>query len=80
MVIHAEFKTHRLNEMGMDKAQEISEQFDNLLFNLENICPPGREFSLVRTKLEEASFYAKKSMAMLPVNQAETTGDASAET
>lgn len=67
--MHPEFKFHKLNETGIDRAETIAEEFNILLTSLERHCPPGREFSIVRTKLEEASFFAKKAMAMSPENQ-----------
>ena len=64
------FEVHTLNTSGRSKAQAIATAFDDLLENLELWCNPnGREFSLVRTKLEEACFFAKKSMAMIEDNQ-----------
>lgn len=67
--MHPEFEVHILNDLGIHKAQKIATMFDDLLANLLAVCPPGRETSIVRTKLEEASFFAKKSMAKDPVNQ-----------
>jgi len=64
-----EFEVHILNPVGIDKAKQIAASFDALLEQLKKLCTPGREFSIVRTKLEEASFFAKKSMANLPENQ-----------
>lgn len=64
------FRVHRLNEGGMKNAQEIAEAFDTCLAKLRTLCPEGREFSIVKTKLEEASFFAKKSMANAGENQA----------
>lgn len=69
-----------LNEEGVGKSNEISIAFDELLTKLELLCgytdiaglrvmANGREFSIVKTKLEEASMYAKKSMSLALSNQ-----------
>lgn len=63
------FKTHLLNENGITKAREVGESFDGLLSKLTALCPEGRELALVKTKLEEACFFAKKAIARLPANQ-----------
>jgi hypothetical protein len=64
-----EFEVHRLNEAGMAKAVQIAGDFSSLLGSLTTICPAGREMAIVRTKLEEAAFFAKKAMAKEPANQ-----------
>lgn len=61
--MHPAFKVHMLNEEGRDKAAKIAEAFDKLLTEVGELCPPGRELSIVVTKLEEACFFAKKAMA-----------------
>ena len=61
--MNKEFAVHILNEKGIGKAKEIALAFDNLLNHLNDLCPESREFSICKTKLEEASFFAKKSMA-----------------
>jgi hypothetical protein len=66
---HPEFKVHILNDDGIQKAKDIAALFNELLTKIGKLCPPGREFSIVKTKLEEASFFAKKSMAQFEVNQ-----------
>lgn len=66
---HSEFKVHILNDDGIQKAKDIAKLFNEFLTNLEKLCPTGREFSIVKTKLEEASFFAKKSMAKFELNQ-----------
>ena len=55
---------------GLEKAQQIADAFTVCLGMLKIHCPDGREFAIVKTKLEEANFFAKKSMASLPENQA----------
>lgn len=66
-----EFAVHMLNDTGKKKAAEIANEFSGLLIMLERITAneSSREMSIVRTKLEEASFYAKKAMANQKVNQ-----------
>jgi hypothetical protein len=66
MAMHKEFTVHMLNDEGKKNARAIAEAFDELLTKLEALCPVGRELALVRTKLEEASFFAKKAMASCP--------------
>ena len=63
MVMNKEFEVHILTDNGIGKAKEIAAVFDEALNLLKIICPEGREFSIVKTKLEEACFFAKKSMA-----------------
>lgn len=64
-----EFATHKLNEEGFGKAAVIRDAFDDCLNTLTQVCSPGREFSVAKTKLEEACFFAKKSMATNLANQ-----------
>ena len=63
MIMNKEFEVHILTDNGIGKAKEIAAVFDEALNLLKIICPEGREFSIVKTKLEEACFFAKKSMA-----------------
>jgi len=62
------FQVHMLNEQGKQSAQQIAEAFDELVKKLAPLCGAGREYAIVRTKLEEASFFAKKGMASEPGN------------
>lgn len=41
---------------------KIREIFSNIYDNIETICKPSRETSLVLTKLEEAQFWAIKGI------------------
>lgn len=66
-----EFKVHKLSEAGIEKANSVAEIFNNALDQLKAVCPEGRHFSIVKTKLEEASFFAKKSVAAHNENQAQ---------
>lgn len=64
------FKYHRLNPGGYAKCEFVGSAFDDLLSNIETHCPANtREFAIVKTKLEEACFFAKKAIAIDPENQ-----------
>lgn len=63
------FSFHKLNAVGMDKAGAIARDFDTLLASLEERGIGGRYLAIVKTKLEEACFFAKKGMASVPENQ-----------
>jgi hypothetical protein len=63
-----EFKVHLLNEAGLAKAKQLEDAFTTLLASIEQIVPVSRERSLVVTKLQEASFWAKRGIAVLPEN------------
>ena len=63
------FAVHKLNEEGQQRAQMISESFDSLVSTLNGICMDCREYSIAKTKLEEACFFAKKAMAINLANQ-----------
>lgn len=64
------FKPHRLNAGGMKIAQDIGEDFDALCQQLSTLgALDGREGAIVKTKLEEACFFAKKAIATKPENQ-----------
>lgn len=67
--MNGEFQFHRLNEQGVEKAKAVAEDFDRLLEVLKTYVPVCREFSIVRTKLEEAFFFAKKAIAQTPAYQ-----------
>lgn len=69
--MRAAFQVHMLNAEGIAKAKSIADLFNDFASNLEGLCGPGgREMAIVNTKLEEASFFAKKAMANQTVNQA----------
>ena len=73
-MIRSEFTAHMLNTTGKVKAAQIADGFSVLLNGLEDIIgetgpASARAFALVKTKLEEASFYANKAMAAKTENQ-----------
>lgn len=71
--VRPEFSVHKLNPAGMKKAHQIAMIFTRALNEIEEICgADGREMALVRTFLQEAGFFAKRSMAMRSENQLAT--------
>lgn len=69
-VENTEFKVHLLNEDGIKKAKKLALMYDQFLTKLlKTIGGPSRELSIVKTKLEEASFFSKKCMASKEENQ-----------
>lgn len=66
----SEFKVHRLNGFGMASADDLAVSFSRFLDEIELLCgAEGREMAIVRTKLEEACFRAKRALAEKPENQ-----------
>lgn len=66
------FEVHRLTASGLAKADTIRDVFEECLVKLAKVVggdQATREMSIVRTKLQEASFFAKRAMAMKPENQ-----------
>ncbi len=64
-----EFQVHKLNETGLAKAEQLGEVFSEALAKIEALIPASRGLSLVVTKLQEASFFAKREIATQPDNQ-----------
>lgn len=73
-MIEKEFQVHMLNAEGKVRANMLAEKFSDLLAFCKTVGMPGRELSLVATKLEEASFFAKKAMAINPNCQENQNG------
>lgn len=65
-IINKEFKIARLNKLGTSKFEHISLKFDDLLLELMMTCADCRELALVRTKMEEASFFVFKALVTDP--------------
>jgi hypothetical protein len=60
-----EFASWQMNETQVEAASIVRQQFDELLSTITNRTPPqnARYLALVKTKLEEASFFAVKGIA-----------------
>lgn len=63
-----EFDSHQLNERGQRKLGDIRKTFDECLGRLVLFCGEGRHFSVAKTHLETACFFAIKAMANDPAN------------
>jgi hypothetical protein len=65
------FSSVELSEQGLIKVNNIRRYFTVLMDNLEYELPGNsREISIIRTKLEEASFYSVKAVRNYKENQA----------
>ena len=70
MTIRDEFAVHWLNDDGRVKSENVAVIVSNCLTELEKECGiDGREMAIVRTKLQEACFFAKRAMAVKKENQ-----------
>jgi hypothetical protein len=69
------FEVNLMNQRGKDKAHAIAEAFSQLLATLRPLCGNGREMAIVKTKLEEASMFAKKAMSLQVENQSRGSGE-----
>lgn len=61
--LHDRFHYHAPSQDGVERHAELSDSFNNLAIVVMQIVPPGRERSLVLTKLEEAKFWASAGVA-----------------
>ncbi len=63
------FTHEKLNPAGTEKVDHVEGIFATALELLNEVCPPGRELALVKTKLQEACFWAKKAICETEANQ-----------
>ena len=67
--VNPEFETHKLNVRGVEMVNFLSEKFNDLLNEVQFVLSPeGREIEIVRQKLEEACFFARKGASKQPEN------------
>lgn len=62
--MNKEFISYKVTLEGLEKINNVRGYFSALLDRLATCVPDGREFSLVKTKLEEASFFAVKGISV----------------
>ena len=58
------FSSRDLSQYENDKLAKCSEEFSHLLDEIEKLLGPGRERSIVVTKLQEASFWARRGIVL----------------
>lgn len=72
--IREEFAVHMLNRDGKERAADVAKMLSICLNNIEAIVgADGREMAIVRTKLQEAAFFAKRAIAVKAENQEPTS-------
>jgi len=60
------FKVHRLNKVGLGLCDDLAQKFEELAKFIDDNGVDCRQKSVALTKLEEACFFAKKSIASNP--------------
>jgi hypothetical protein len=64
---------YKLNEKGVKDLNEAKAAFGDFQENILGRLPAGRNGSIVKTKLEEASFYMSRAIAEIDTNHSEIT-------
>ena len=60
------FGIHSLDKYGKQALEEVEQRFSELYINLQRLVSGGntREFSIVKTKLEEAAMFMNKAISL----------------
>lgn len=69
------FEVHLLNDIGIKKCKELADRFEDLAKFVASNGFPSRQRSTALAKLEEACFFAKKSLAQKGEHQMQVAGD-----
>ena len=57
------FSSHKADAEGVDHMGAVRSSICQVAIAISSVCPEGRELSIVRTKLEEAMFWANAGIA-----------------
>ena len=70
-MIKPEFQAIAMNDSAVDKCRVIREAFSTALDAVTEQLGPGRELSIVTTKMQEACMWAMRGLAQKPENRHE---------
>ena len=67
MTIRSEFDVHMYNDEEVIKAKAIAIAMSGCLDQIELVCgKDGRDLAIVRTKMQEASYFARRAISKEP--------------